>query len=285
VLLLGWGYLMEVTAGMPHASLLSLRRRTYEFLNSTKSTTRINRAFNVFIVTLILLNILAMILESVERIHNWMPRVFLAFEYFSVAVFSVEYALRLWSCVEESPYRRPVLGRLRFVFTPLALVDLSAVLPFYLPFFHADLRAMRMFRMIRIMRLMRIAKLGRYSEALQMLMRVVRSRGEQLASAVFILIILLVVAASLMYYAEREAQPAMFSSIPTAMWWAAATLTTVGYGDMYPVTSIGKLMGSIIAVLGIGMFALPTGILGAGFVEEIERHKKTRLCPHCGKEL
>ncbi|OHB64413.1 MAG: hypothetical protein A2Y76_05495 [Planctomycetes bacterium RBG_13_60_9] len=135
------------------------------------------------------------------------------------------------------------------------------------------------------MRLTRIAKLGRYSESLQMLMRVLRARGEQLAGAVCILLILLVVAASLMYYAEKDAQPKTFSSIPATMWWASVTLTTVGYGDMYPVTPIGKAFGALTAVLGIGMFALPCAILGAGFVEELERHKKTRRCPHCGKEL
>ena len=275
---------MEVTASASPASNRSLRGRTYHFLNSTKSASGLSRAFNIFIVTLILLNILAMVLESVQKIHELSPRFFLWFEYFSVAVFSVEYLLRLWSCVEEPLFRRPIRGRLRFAATPLALVDLSAVLPFYLPFIHADLRAMRMFRMVRIMRVMRIAKLGRYSESLQMLMRVLRSRAEQLASGVFILLILLVVAASVMYYAEKEAQPKMFSSIPAAMWWASVTLTTVGYGDMYPVTPIGKIAGAITAMLGIGMFALPCAILGAGFMEEIEQ-KKTRKCPHCGKEL
>jgi len=254
-------------------------------LNSTKSTSGTNKAFNVFIVALILLNILAMILQSVKAIDELVPRGFLWFEYFSVAVFSVEYLGRLWCCVEDPHYGRPVRGRLRFAVTPLALVDLSAVLPFYLPFLHADLRMMRMFRMVRIMRIMRIAKLGRYSESLQMLIRVLRSRGEQLASAVFLLLILLVVAATLMYTAEKDAQPKTFPSIPSAMWWAAVTLTTVGYGDAYPVTMLGKILGAITAMLGIGMFALPCAILGAGFIEELDRDKKKQICPHCGKEL
>jgi voltage-gated potassium channel len=276
---------MEVVANESQASQLSLRGRTYRFLSSTKSAGGINKAFNLFIVTLILLNIVAMVLESVQKVHDLVPRCFLWFEYFSVAVFSVEYGLRIWSCVEEPQYRRPLLGRLRFALTPLALVDLSAVLPFYLRFIHADLRVMRMFRMIRIMRVMRIAKLGRYSESLQMLVRVLWSRGAQLASGVFILLILLVVAATLMYTAEREAQPKTFTSIPAAMWWAAVTLTTVGYGDMYPVTAVGKILGAITAMLGIGMFALPCAILGAGFMEELEQNKKPQTCPHCGKEL
>jgi voltage-gated potassium channel len=277
--------IMEVTASAAQTPNLTLRGRTYHFLNSTKATSGLNRAFNLFIVALILLNILAMVLESVQQVHDLARGWFLWFEYLSVAIFSVEYVLRLWSCVEEPKYGRPLLGRLCFALTPLALVDLSAVLPFYLRFIHADLRVMRMFRMIRIMRIMRIAKLGRYSESLQMLVRVLRSKGEQLAGAVFILLILLVVAATLMYTAEKEAQPKVFSSIPASMWWAAVTLTTVGYGDAYPVTAIGKIVGGTTAMLGIGMFALPCAILGAGFIEELDRNKKAQKCPHCGKDL
>jgi len=277
---------MEVTANAQTSSL-SLRGRTYHFLNSTNAASGLSKTFNVFIVTLILLNITAMILESMQKIHDLAPKCFLWFEYFSVAVFSVEYVLRVWSCVEDPQYREPLRGRLRFAVTPLALVDLSAVLPFYLPT-HADLRMMRMFRMVRIMRVMRIAriaKLGRYSESLQMLVRVLRSKGDQLAGAVFILLILLIVAATLMYTAEKDAQPKTFTSIPAAMWWAAVTLTTVGYGDAYPVTVMGKILGAITAMMGIGMFALPCAILGAGFIEELDRNKKPRQCPHCGKEL
>lgn len=199
---------MEVTANASSASPSTLRERTYHFLNATKAPSGPARAFNQFIVILILLNITAMVVESMEEVRALAPRLFLWFEYFSVAVFSVEYLLRLWSCVEDPRYRRPVAGRLRFALTPLALVDLSAVLPFYLPT-RADLRVMRMFRMVRMMRVMRIArvaKLGRYSESLQMLLRVVQSRREQLLSSVLILLILAVVSATLMFYAETEAQ-------------------------------------------------------------------------------
>ncbi len=267
---------------------LGWRGWTYQVIGTAKSASGLNRAFNIFIITLILLNVTAMILESIESVRTLVPAWFLWFEYFSVAVFSGEYVLRLWSCVEEPAYRRPVLGRLRFAVTPLALIDLLAVLPFYLPYLSVDLRVLRMFRMVRIMRvmrIMRIAKLGRYSESVQTLLRVLYARREQLLSTVFILGMLLVVSASLMYYAEREAQPKTFSSIPAAMWWAVATFTTVGYGDIYPVTVVGKLMASVMAILGIGLGALPTGILGAGFIEEMQNRKKPRQCPHCGKDL
>jgi voltage-gated potassium channel len=166
--------------------------------------------------------------------------------------------------------------------TPLAVVDLFAILPFYLPFTGIDLRFLRIMRMMRIFR---VAKLGRYSQSLQMLQRVIMIKKEQLICSLFILLLLVIVAASMLYYAENGVQPEVFSSIPASMWWAIATLTTVGYGDVYPVTGLGKLMASIIAVLGIGMFALPTGILGAGFVEEMSQRQKPSRCPHCGKEI
>lgn len=269
----------------PRWSYRSVRRRTREILAFSKADDAVGRACDTFIVVLILLNIVAMIVESVESVHSLLPNGFKAFELFSVAVFTVEYVLRLWSCVEDPQYASGFLRRARFAVSPLAIVDALAVLPFYLPFLSVDLRVLRMFRMFRLMRLMRIAKLARYSESLQMLLRVVKSRKEQLLGAVSILVILLIVAASLMYYAEHEAQPEVFSSIPASMWWAAVTLTTVGYGDAYPVTPIGKIMAAASAMFGIGMFALPTAILGAAFLEDLERQKKTPRCPHCGKEI
>ena len=276
---------VEGTGPMPLRSYLKVRKRTREILAHTKTEDTSSSVFDTFIVALILLNVAAMVIESVEGIRSLVPMWFTVFEYFSVAVFSVEYVLRIWSCVEEPAYAKPILGRLRFALTPLAIVDVLAVLPFYLPFLSMDLRVLRMFRLLRIMRIMRIAKLARYSDSLQMLLRVLKTRRDPLLSAVFILVILLIVASSLMYYAEHDAQPETFSSIPAAMWWAAATLTTVGYGDACPITPIGKVMASVVAVLGIGMFALPTGILGAGFLEDMADRKKTQRCPHCGKEI
>jgi len=270
---------------MTQWSYLGARRRVREIVTHSKAGDTTSRVFDASIVTLILLNVIAMVIESVHRIHELVPTWFLAFECFSVAIFTVEYTARIWSCVEDPQYQRPVLGRIRFALTPLAIVDMLAVLPFYLPFLSVDLRVLRMFRLLRIMRIMRVAKLARYSESLQMLARVFKAKGEQLISAVFILLIMLVVGATLVYYAENAAQPKAFSSIPAAMWWAAVTLTTVGYGDIYPITCLGKILGAMIAMTGIGMFALPTAILGAGFLEDLEQRKKARRCPHCGKEI
>ncbi len=260
-----------------------MKKRIYEVLAVAAPGDRLSRAFDVFLVTLIALNVVAMIFESLESVHRAAPSCFAWFEATSVVLFSVEYVLRVWSCTAANAYRRPILGRLRYMFTPLALVDLLAILPFYLPTTVLDLRSLRA---VRLFRVLRIAKLARYSEALRLIGRVVLSRRVELTNTAFILAILILFASSLMYFAERDAQPNVFSSIPAAMWWAVATLSTVGYGDVYPVTGAGKVIASVIAVLGIGMFALPTGILGAAFVEEVQRRGAAlKRCPQCGAEL
>ncbi|MCE5278070.1 MAG: ion transporter [Planctomycetaceae bacterium] len=146
-------------------------------------------------------------------------------------------------------YSRPVLGRLRAAASPMMLIDLLAILPFYLPFIDADLRFLRSLRLLRIFRL---AKIARYSNALQTLGRVLGNHKVELAATGFVMLILLILSSTLMYYAENDAQPQAFSSVPASMWWAVATMTTVGYGDMCPVTPLGKVLGSFIAILGIG---------------------------------
>lgn len=261
---------------------MNLRKRVDEIVTIAKPGDTLSKAFDIFIVALIALNVAALILQSVKSIDAVCPRLFSIFELVSVIIFTVEYVARLWSCVEKPAYSRPLRGRLRFAVTPLAMIDLLAILPFYLPFTGLDLRFLRILRMMRIFRL---AKLGRYSQSLQILSRVMAAKKEQLLCAVFVLVLLVIVAASLLYYAENPVQPETFSSIPASMWCTVATITTVGYGDIFPKTVMGKAMASIIAVLGIGMFALPTGILGAGFVEEVGRNQKPVQCPHCGKDV
>jgi len=264
-------------------TLTQVRRRTHEILEVARAGDIASRAFDFFILSLIALNVVALMVESVERIHSRFPEGFRAFEVFSVVVFTLEYVLRVWSSTLAQGFSHPVWGRVRFVLTPMALVDLSAVAPFYLPFLGVDLRFMRA---VRLVRLFRVLKLARYSAAIRLIGRVVRAKREELAVTLFVLSLLLVLASSLIYLCEHDVQPAAFPSIPAAMWWSVSTLTTVGYGDMYPVTAPGKIVASLVAILGIGMFALPTGILGAGFLEEVQARKgKRRTCPHCGKPL
>jgi voltage-gated potassium channel len=187
---------------------------------------------------------------------------------FSVIVFSVEYILRIWSCTSDEQYSRPIVGRIKYAIQPLVLVDLLAILPFYLPFVtRLDLRFLRI---LRIFRVLRVLKLERYFVALSKVARVMKRKASEIISTFIVMFILIVLSASLMYYVE----PQTYDSIPHAMWWGIVTLTTVGYGDVYPQTALGQLIGSILALLGIGLFGLPAGILAAGFIEEIQSKNK-----------
>jgi voltage-gated potassium channel len=239
-----------------------------------------SRVFDITIMSLIFANVFAVILETIPQLSNCYGEFFNTFELVSVIIFSIEYILRLWTCTAEEKYKRPILGRIRFIKSPMALVDFVAILPFYLPMV-IDLRFLRA---LRLFRLFRLFKMARYSQSLQTFGNVFKAKKEELVITICVGAILLVFASSVMYYAEHNAQPEAFSSIPSSMWWGIATLTTVGYGDVFPVTNLGKFFGAIIAFLGIGMFALPTGILASGFAEELEKmHKKgNRICPHCG---
>lgn len=258
-----------------------IKKRIYEILEVASPKDVQSRIFDIFIVTLIFLNVIAVILETVEKLSSQFSQFFKIFEVFSVIVFTSEYLLRVWSCTKNLKYKRSISGRIRFILTPLALVDLFAILPFYFPLFIPfDLRFIRA---IRLVRLFRLFKMGRYSESIKLFGRVLRAKKEELFITVFAVFILLTISSSLLYFVEHEAQPEMFSSIPAAMWWGVATLTTVGYGDIYPITTLGKFLGAIISLLGVGLFALPAGILSAGFIEEIRKSKEiVKICPHCG---
>lgn len=239
---------------------------------------RISQIVNWALVGLIAANLLTMVLESVEEYRLAAPTFFVWFERISLSIFSVEYLLRLWACTTLPAYRGAFRGRLRFALSPLALVDLIAILP--LLFAGVDLRAGRVLRLFRIFR---VAKLARYSRTLHVFGRVFRSRAPELFTVMLFVAAMLLLSASLMYFAEHDAQPKNFSSIPASLWWSIATLSTVGYGDVYPVTAMGKVIAGFICILGIGMFALPTGILGAAFAKELG--ESSRPCPHCGGDL
>ena len=163
------------------------------------------------------------------------------------------------------------------------LIDLLSFLPFYLPLGGLDLRIIRA---VRLVRLFRIFKMGRYTQSLSMLANVIKTKKEELVITLFSGGVLLIIASSMMYFIERQAQPDLFGSIPDAIWWGASTLTSVDYGDVYPVTLLGKLMGLFIAVVGIGLFALPAGIIASGFATELQKQKQKKIiCPHCGKDI
>ncbi|MCU0861350.1 MAG: potassium channel family protein, partial [Methanomassiliicoccales archaeon] len=242
------------------------KRRVYEVLEFTDPHDRASILFNALITVLIILSVASVILESVASINERFRDVFFAGEILTVAVFTVEYALRLWSCTEDPRFSRPVLGRLRWAVTFFAIIDLLSFLPFYLPLvvgFDA-----RFLRALRLLRVLRVAKLGRYSSSVSLLSRVIKRQAEALVVAILTIVILIIVAASLMWHAEYEAQPQAFASIPDAMWWAVATVTTIGYGDVVPVTPLGKFLGGVIGILGVMCIALPAGIIVTGFMDE-----------------
>ncbi|MBN2575393.1 MAG: ion transporter [Deltaproteobacteria bacterium] len=300
---------------MPHASESSAiapkplsryrraRRYTYDLLLTPEVDSQLERFVRAGLSILILANILMVVLETIPAIRRQFGPAFYLFEVFSVAVFSLEYVLRLWAAVEEPRYARALWGRLRYALTPLALVDLLAVLPFYVPqLIHAD---MRFLRGLRLVRLARVFKLGRYSTSLALYTSILREKREELVTSLVLLCLLLLMSSSLMYFVEHSAQPNDFSSIPAAMWWGIITLTTIGYGDTYPVTTAGKVLGAVIAVIGVGFVALPSAILVGGMMEQMELRRKSRSaasaedhaqdasvagppaapqpCPHCGR--
>lgn len=258
------------------------RKRTWEIIEAAKAGDRASRQFDTAILSLIFLNVIAVIIGSVQVIQERWNTFLNVFEIISVLVFTIEYFTRLWACTVDARFQGPIRGRIRHAFRPMSIVDLLAILPFYLPFLGLDLRSLRVLRLLRILR---VVKVARYYSSLNLIKHVFQSKKEELVLASALMVLLLVVSSSLLYYCENAEQPDTFSSIPATMWWAVATLTTVGYGDMYPVTLLGKFCASVISILGIGMFALPTGILGAGFVEAVQKKKERHVCPHCGQEL
>jgi voltage-gated potassium channel len=268
---------------------MTLRKKIYLILEKSGTAGTVSWYVDLFLVVLITLNVLAIILESVAPIYNHFADLFHRFEVFSVAVFTVEYVLRVWTCREDSRYSKPIVGNVKYMFSLIGLIDLLAFIYFYLPFLGFDMRFVRGFRMFRLFRLFKIA---RYVNTLKLMERVVREkRTELLITFVFTLLILLL-SSSLMYYVEHNSHSEGFESIPETMWWGIATLTTVGYGDVTPITPLGKIFGGIIALIGIGLFALPAGILAGGFSDEIVKERKIREnlkhgthCPTCGKKL
>ncbi len=259
------------------------QKRLYEILE-TPTRDRAGTWVNGFLIALIILNVAAVMLVTVPSLSARYGAFFHVFEEISVFVFTVEYLLRAWVCTQDPGYRHPVTGRIKHVFSPFALIDLLAIAPFYVPMIIPV--HLLFIRVLRLLRLFRLLKLGRYSESIRSLGAVLKAKKEEIAVAATMAAMLLVFASGLMYLIENAAQPEVFSSIPATMWWAVETMTTVGYGDVYPVTPAGKVLAAIIAILGITIFLLPAGIVAAGYAEHMRhRHDGRMRCPKCGHEL
>lgn len=246
------------------------RRRIYQILEGPAPDDPVTRVCAFLLLSLICLNVIMVIVSSVPSIDAAYAPWFHAFEAFSITIFTVEYVLRVWSSREgPNGTQGAIGGRLRYMLTPLAVIDLVAILPFFLALFGvADMR------FLRVLRLLRLLKLTRYSKSVTLLYEVIKEESRPIVAAIFILLLLLVFASSLAYLAEHKAQPDTFGSIPQAMWWAVITMTTVGYGDVTPVTLTGKFLASTIGIVGLGMVALPAGLLASGFTHKLHRQEK-----------
>lgn len=248
----------------------TLRFRLYKILEMKDEKSRVSFLLNTFIMLLISVNVVAVILESVKSYQLAYEKWFWYLELFSVVLFSIEYLVRVWISVENPYYGKGWRGRSSYMLSPLALIDLIAIAPFYFSmFFNIDLR------ILRVLRLLRVFKLSRHFAVLGVLGTVLRNESKTLLSAIFVMLILVVLSAAGIYVVERDNQPEVFGSIPSAMWWATVTLTTVGYGDVVPVTVPGRIFGVFITVLGVGMAALPAGIIASGFTTELARRRES----------
>lgn len=263
---------------------LRIKVFVYKALESSDESNFASTLVEWFILVLILLSVVSVILETVSNLEAPMGQVFRWFEVFSITVFTAEYLLRIWSCTTNPKYSHPVWGRIRYAFSFMALIDFVAIIPFYIPFIiPLDLRFIRA---IRVMRMFRLLKVGRYSNAVTESIKVLHSRKEHLIITLTMIMILLVLISGVMYVVEHEAQPEGFSNIPNTMWWAVCTMTTVGYGDVYPVTPLGKFFAGIISLLGVGLFAVPAGIISSGFYDVMQQEKTDeKQCPNCGHKL
>jgi voltage-gated potassium channel len=247
-----------------------LRRRVYAVLEGDSGADSLSRLVHFGIIGLILVSVVTVILESVPSLEHRFGTLFLSVEIVAGLIFTTEYALRLWSAVEHAPLRGQSPWRARWLFArePSMIIDLVAIIPFFLAFIAPD-----EFRVLLIFRLIRFFKLARYSPGMRSLMEAVVQERRALLACLVILLGLVIVTAAAMHMVEHTAQPDKFGSIPESMWWAIITLTTVGYGDVYPVTPLGKVVASITALFGLVMLALPVGIIATSFSEVIRRRE------------
>lgn len=250
---------------------MQIKKRLFEIIQAANPNDKASRVFDISLMTLIIFNVFLVIADTFV-LPETLKKISSTIETVSVIIFSIEYVLRIWTADLLFPDKKVWKARLKYVFSFLALIDLMAIVPFYLPFFiRVDLRVLRI---LRIIRLLRVFKLNRYTNAITSVFVVFKNKKDELLSSVFVVVLLMIIASVLMFSIENEAQPQVFRNAFDALWWALATLTTVGYGDIYPVTFFGRILSSIIAILGIGLVAVPTGIISAGFMETVEKNKE-----------
>jgi voltage-gated potassium channel len=262
-----------------------LKKDVHILLHPELGNSKWDKILNAFIITLIALNVLAVMLETINEIHIKYEKFFDYFDLISVIIFTIEYVLRVWSCNVEAKYKGSVKGRIKYMLTPGALIDLVAFFPWYL---HNLIGfETRFLRILRLLRFFRLFRLTAYTKSAQMIFNVFRNRFRELMLSFLLTIFLIIIASCIVYFAEHNVKGTDFTSIPATLWWAVVTLTTTGYGDMAPVTALGKALSGVIMLTGVAFFALPAGIITAGFLEEMQIIKKSKSykCPHCGGDI
>lgn len=253
------------------------KKALFDIVQAADDNNVASKVFDIGIISLIIINVILVIADTFELPPN-IKKISEVIELVSVIIFTFEYVCRVWTSDLLYPKLSPFRSRIKYIFSFIALIDLFAILPFFIPFvIKIDLRVLRM---LRIIRLLRVFKINRYTSALSVIGSVFKRKRSQLLSSIFVVLLLMIIASVLMYNIEHDAQPEAFENAFSALWWAVATLTTVGYGDIYPVTVIGKILSAIIAVLGIGLVAVPTGIISAGFMESIDSKENTEHTEH-----
>ncbi len=255
------------------------RKRIFEIIQIGVDSDIASRTFDFLVVGLVIVNIFLSICYTFDELLEYY-NVFHALEIITVVFFTIELALRLWTA-DYLYGKSRIASSLRYLVSFNGIIELLSIFPFFLPLvFPKGLIAFRIFRVSRILRLFQA---NAYSDATAAIIIVIKRKRNQILSSMLIILIIMTMASLVMYEFEHDAQPDVFVNAFSGMWWATATLLTVGYGDIYPITVIGRIASIIITFLGVGMVAIPTGILSAGFIE-YSADSKSRTCPHCGKQ-
>ncbi len=297
--------------------ITTIEKSLYYLINEDDSSNVLSKSFNYFLMFLIILSVGEMALETDDNIYIPYKKYFDAFDFFTVMVFSTEYIIRILTAHLADPNYSKHQSRAKsikhYIFSFGGIVDLVSIIPYYLTFTSIDLRVLRS---IRLLRFFRVFKIARYNSSIDLIIAVIREKRSELSVVMGLIIIVMIIASFMMYYAEQDTNKEMFPNVLSCFWWSIVTLTTIGYGDVYPVTFIGKIVGALMAILGIGLVAMPTGIISAGFLEKINEKAKEKeeakkeeneettkekknseekkekqevyekhFCPYCGKPL
>lgn len=251
-----------------------IKQRIFEIIEKAGKCDTASKVFDTFIMMLIILNVLSVFLETF-KISGDVRSALYVIELISVGIFSIEYILRVWTAdllYENMPSFR---ARLKYIFSFMAMIDLFAILPFYIPFvITIDLRVLRMFRLFRFLR---IFKVNRYTKSLHKIIDIIREKSAELISAIFMLFILMLISSVLIYYIENPVQPDVYTNALSGLWWSVAIFTSVWLGDIYPITTAGKILCAIMSTFGVALIAVPTGIISSGFVENSNEEDDEKL--------